>query len=519
MPIFLDQSLRKALLSKIKDVFGQDEFLAGQVRILEQETFVPEVENQVVLTDLQVTNDSLDSGNKVTELSGKVTFAPLGRPSVSFLCWAEENPQQTQLVAQGFYQLTVSAHSDPFLWNVAVDVIERVTERRKPWLGLKIYLDRFFNSATDIDLTQLVVTQDSAPIAYGFDYMLVNTCLILRRYAPDTGILFAGEDITDQCDYSDLVTQEIALRGINRPIFLPPGAILSSVSITDLLHQRQIPVGVWQLSQQGTLSWPSATYQGGRVLLQYYVRKPLLNWALPDEFSIALQHAPLIYKDGTSSLIVSSNIRGILPASMYAVTNTTLHVYEPFPQEAISVDYRSYISTLGPTAVTPASFNDTLIPGVCVTFTDNFTEGDQAVIIKHDHNKAIGQENGGLNRVELSLKIRAADDKFLERMTARLYYMFTDQTILFELADQGISLENALSYTRTFEERDGNQEKWLVNTFRLVVHHTWRYLLPYVTDLNSTEITTGFIVETGVTGSPTFKDLLITPTDNWIQDY
>ena len=115
MPIFLDQSLRKALLSKIRDAFGRDEVLAGKVRVLDQETFIPEAENQVVLTDLQLTNDSLDSGNRVSELQGKVTFAPLGRPDSSFLFWAEENPRQKQLIDHGFYEVTLKSrpHTEP----------------------------------------------------------------------------------------------------------------------------------------------------------------------------------------------------------------------------------------------------------------------------------------------------------------------------------------------------------------------------------------------------------------------
>jgi hypothetical protein len=108
----------------------------------------------------------------------------------------------------------------------------------------------------------------------------------------------------------------------------------------------------------------------------------------------------------------------------------------------------------------------------------------------------------------------------LERMTSRVFYLLTDQKSLMELSNQGISLENSVSYARTYEDRDGNSDKWLVNTFRLVVHHTWRYLIPYVTDLNSIDIQTGIIEATGETGAPTFKDLLVSTTpDNWVQSY
>ena len=238
------------------------------------------------------------------------------------------------------------------------------------------------------------------------------------------------------------------------------------------------------------------------------------------EFQIPLEAKPLLYSDNTSSLYVISNVRGALSKDQYEIVESIIRVLEPMPHESIHIDYRYHFSSLGNIPVQPASFTDALIPGICVTLTDNFIDGDKAVIIKHDQIKTIGQENGGNNKVELSLKLRSSDDKMLERMTARTFFIFTDQISLFELTDQGISLENSVSYARSYEERDGNSEKWVVNTFRLVIHHTWRYLIPYVTDLNTLNVSMGIIQDTHNTGAPSFHDLLASTTpDSWIQPY
>lgn len=517
MPIFLDQSLRKAILSKIKDSFSEDQALAGQVKVLEQETFLPEAENQIILTDLQVTNDSLDSGNKLTELIGTVTFAPLNRPTVSFLSWVQENPRVEQLVDQGFYRVTTNKTEDPYLWSISTDVLRRVTEKRERWSGLQVYLD-YFKNESDFDQSKLVIKQDLQAITCREDFLIVGIYIYLRRYVANTSIIYDGVDITDYCNYVDFVSTDIKLDGFNKPIKLPAGALLASVTVYDLEHHR--PLKGWNLSQKGLITWRMPTYPKGLVRLQYYIKKPLQFWPIPDEFKIHLSYIPLVYADGLSSLVVASDLRGELPSSMYVVKDSTIYVLEPMPNESISIDYRTYVKTLGPTVVSPASFDDQVIPGLCLTFTDNFSDGDQAVIIKHDHKKSIGQENGGTNRVEVSLKLRSSDDRTLERMTARVYHLFTNQESLYELSNQGMSFENAISYSRSYEERDGNSDKWIVHEFRLVIHHTWHYLIPHITDLNSINIRTKFIVDSKDTGAPTFKDILLSSTpDNWVQDY
>ena len=527
MPIFLDQSLRKAVLSKIRDSLGRDELLSGKIKVLDQETFLPEAENQIILTDIQVANESLDASNRVTELQGTVTFAPLKKPETSFLFWAQENPHQKQILSQGFYHLKLTRPTVPVSgdvpdlgWVLNVAVLKRVTEARKPWLGLMILMDSIFPLATDIDISQLVVKQNLEISVYEEDYQVIDTSIILRRYDPYTEVWYNGVDVTDGCNFADLVSDRMSLRTTCRPIQFRPTVLLNTVAVFNLTLNRPVLIDSYTITRSGVLQWRRPVKAGTEILIQYYEKKPLKYWELPGEFTIPLEAQPLIYASGLSALGVISSVRGMLPESAYVVKDSVLKVIEPVPQESIKVDYRYLLQSLGPVPVSPASIDDQILPGLSLTFTDNFIEGDEAVIIKHDQNKAIGQENGGTNKVELSLKLRSADDRILERMTSRVFFLFTDQNSLMELSNQGISLENQVSYARSYEERDGNSEKWLVNTFRLIVHHTWRYLIPYVTDLNSISVSTGVIEASHDTGSPTFRDLVISTTPNtWIQSY
>lgn len=524
MPIFLDQSLRKALISKIRDSFGRDEALAGHVRVLDQETFIPEAENQVLMTDLQVTNDSLDASNRVTELSGRVTFAPISRPDTSFLFWAQENPRETQLINHGFYELTL--HQTDFTestptapdtsWELQVEVINRVTHKRTPSSGIRLFID---DLPTDTLLSDISVTQNMETLVAEADFSLTNPYLYLRRYVDNTRVYYRGTDITYKCSYLELVNQIVTFSRITRSILLPTSAIIHTVSLTNLTLNRPMTKG-WNLTPDGIINWALPTFPGTEILIQYYKKNSLLSWELPTEFQVPLEAAPLVFSDGKSSLTVVSSLRGLLGSSMYDIKDSILRILEPIPSETITIDYRYHFRSLGRTVIQPASINDQVIPGIALTFTDNFSNGDKAIVIKHDQVKHIGQENGGTNRVELALKIRSADDKMLERMTSRVFFLFTDQASLFELTNQGISLENAVSYARTYEERDGNSDKWAVNTFRLVIHHTWRYLLPYVDNLNTMSLSTGFINISNDTGAPTFRDLVISSTkDSYIQSY
>ena len=526
MPIFLDQSLRKALLSKIRDSLGHDEILSGKVKVLDQESFLPETENQIILTDIQVTNESLDASNRITELRGTVTFAPIKRPDTSFLFWAQENPQQTQLIDQGFYHLKLGRTSEQLSgdtpdqgWTLTAEVIKRVTSSRNQWVGLKIFLDAMFPTPESIDPKLIQVFQDSVEIIIDDDYQIVSTDLILRKYVQNTTISYNGVDITDSCYYCNLFSEEFNLRAVNPPIQLRPPVLLDTVSVYNVTLGRPLVSG-FTVTHGGMLYWKHPVFRGTRVLIQYYERKPLRNWSIPSEFTIELENTPLVYSSGVQAISIISSLRGPLSTSMYTISGHTLSILEPVPNESITLDYRYHQNSLGPFAVSPASIDDQILPGISLTFTDNFTAGDEAVVNKHDEKKAIGQENGGANKVELSLKLRSADDKLLERITSRVFFLFTDQTSLMELTNQGVSLENSVSYARSYEERDGNSEKWLVNTFRLIVHHTWRYLIPYVSDLNSVNITTGIIESSSDTGAPTFRDLVVSSTpDNWIQSY
>lgn len=524
MPIFLDQSLRKAIISKIRESFGKDEVISGAVKVLDQESFLPEAPNQIVLTDLQVANESLDASNRVTDLYGTVTFAPLKKAESTFLFWAQENPYQTQLIQQGFYHLRLkrsedNSHPDAG-WSLSVEVIPRITKVYNPCLGLKISLpESLFPSALNIDLSKLQVTQFLDTLTYGDDYVISDTSLYLRRYERDTKISYDSIDITDQCSYWDLATRVVKLKNVNPPIQFNSGAVLSTVSVYNLTHNYPMKAG-FTITQKGLLTWKHPVKVGVELFLNWYEKKPLKDWPLPTEFCFTLEAPPLSYNSGVSSLVITSNLRGVLPPSMYSLHGSDLKILEPIPNESISLEYRYHLTTLPPVEVTPATINDQSIPGICLTFTDNFIDGDEVVVIKHDQQKAIGEENGGTNKVELSLRIRSADDRMLERMTSRVFFLFTDQTSLLELSNQGISLENSVSYVRSYEDRDGNSEKWLVNTFRLTMHHTWRYLIPFVTDLNSMSVSVGVISTPTETGAPTFRDLICSSTENsWIQPY
>jgi len=526
VPIFLDQTLRKALLSKIRDSFGRDEGLAGRVRVLDQETFLPEAENQVIMTDLQVANESLDASNRVTELSGRVTFAPLTRPDTSFLFWAQENPEEPQIMDHGFYELTLhkvalqtpSPSAPDTSWELQVEAIKRVTEKRQPWSGLRIVLGPSVDLST-VSMSDLTIRQSVITLEPHTDFSLVSDTLYLKRYDPHTYILYKGVDITDECSFLELVSNELTFTTIAPPIQLPEGVCLESVSVFNLTLNRPLSKG-WSVTQSGKLIWDLPTHRGTSVLIQYYQKTPLRMWDLPKEFQFPLESTPLTYSTGKSSLLVVSNLRGALDPSTYEIRNLVLRILEPLPNEALTVDYRFHFKSLGQFRVDPASITCQIIPGISLTFTDNFSDGDRAVVIKHDQVKNIGQENGGTNKVELSLKLRSADDLTLERMTARVFFLFTDQISLFELTNQGVSLENSVSYARSYEERDGNADKWAVNTFRLTIHHTWRYLIPYVSDLNTLDLATGFIEVSGDTGAPTFRELIVSTTkDSWIQAY
>ena len=529
MPIFLDQSLRKAILSKIRDFFGRDELLAGRVRVLDQETFIPETENQVILTDLNVTNDALDASNRVAELSGRVTFSPISRSDTSFLFWAQENPHEAQLFDQGFYELTLfkkdfenpSPTAPDTAWELQVEAIKRVTERRKHWSGLRIVLPDFVD-IPNLALSDLTITQSFTKLLPTVDYALVDTTLYLRRFDSITSIVYQGVDITEMCSYLDLGQQELTFRGLNPPLQLDSDVLLNSVSVYNLTLNRALSGG-WSVTTAGKLVWSLPTQRGTKVLIQYYQKKPLYCWDLPKEFQFPIEADPLVYGSGETSLKVVSNLRGLLDPAVYEIKDLVLRILEPLPNECLTVDYRYLFKSLGRFEISPASITDQIIPGISLTFTDNFYDGDKAVVIKHDQIKMIGQENGGNNKVELSLKLRSADDKLLERMTARVYFLFTNQQSLYELTDQGVSLENAISYARSYEERDGNSDKWAINTFRLVVHHTWRYLIPYVTDLNTVDLFTGSIdteFTRTPTGAPTFQELMVSTTkESWIQPY
>jgi len=514
--VFLDQSLRKAILSKIRDAFSLDEILAGKVKILDQETFLPEAENQVILTDLQLSNDSLDSGNRVTTLNGRVTFAPIGEMRNSFIFWAQENIHQKQVIDQGFYQLkikkvplTVSTPSSPDAsWEIAVNILKRVTEKRNNWSGLKIDINDFIAATQDFDPSLISIQRGFEVITPQHDYHIVGGTIILRRFVPDTRVFYNQEDITAQCFYLDLVNKHLKFRNIMPPINFGTTIIPESLSIYNLTLQQPLSYG-WSLNPSNVLTWMGKMNIGTEVLIQYYQKKPLMFWEIPSEYVIPLEADPLVYSDGKTSLMIISNVRGLLSPSTYEIKDNSLRILEPLPDESVTVDYRYFYGSLGPFPVQPASIDDQIIPGLVLTFTDNFSDGAECVVIKYDHHKAIGQEMGGNNKVELSIKLRSADDKTLERMTSRTFFLFTDIQSLYELTSQGISLENTVSYVRTYEERDANGDKWIINTFRLTVHHTWRYLIPYVSDLNTLAITTGIIMDPGDVLAKGFEEVLV----------
>jgi hypothetical protein len=530
MPIFLDHSLRKALVSTLRTAFNKDPELAAQVKILDQETFLPETPNQILITDLSVQNENLDARNRITELKGKVTFVPLDTAHPTFLFWAQENPAQTPLINFGFYQLTlqkgspVASPTADHEWWIQTDVIKRVTQVYTPWMGLKIDLSAVFQDARTLDPALLTVEQSHSPVVYGVDYVILNTSVLLRRYDSVTRIFYEGQDITDQCTYWNLVQKEMTLRGLDSPIGLPATAVVGTVSVYNVKTNK--PVLGWRVSNRGTLEWQNPTKKGTQVRIQYYERKPLDIWDLPDEFKIQLEQNPMVFSSGESSLKVISNLRGPLSSQAYEIQNSeppVLRILEPFPKESVSIDYRFLVKTLPKVKVAPETINDQLIPGLSITFTGDFFDGARAVIVVHDQEKMIGEENGGTNKVELTLKIRSADDKTLDRMTSRTYFCFTARESLEALSDQGVTVENNVSYVRSTEDRDANSDKWFINSLRITVHHTWRYLIPYITDLNSLDLVVGAMevpYEAGDVSS--FKDLLYTTTmgqTTFVQDY
>ena len=524
LPIFLDQSLRKSILAKIRESFGRDAILSGQVRVLEQESFLPEASNQVLLTDVHVSNESLDASNRVTDLYGTLTFTPIKKPESTFLFWAQENSHKEPLISQGFYHLTLKKTADTDLpdqgWQVSSEVIPRVTETRKPWIGLRIdFEDNLLSTNTSSLPSRLQVIQDFDTKVSGDDYLFIGKSLYLKRFSANTQIIYDNVDITAHCYYWDLESKIINFRKINPPIQLPDQAILETLSAYNLTYRHPLSNG-FTISRKGQLTWKHPVESGVSILLQYYILKPLLNWSLPSEFCIALEKDPLTYASGEQALNIVSNLRGVLPPSSFEIKSKVLRILEPIPNEFVSVDYRYFLESLPPTSVYPSTFSDDVVPGVCLTFTDNFIDGDEVVLIKHETKKSIGEEHGGNNIVEMSLRIRSADDQMLERMTSRIFFLFTDQESLMELSNQGISLENSISYARSYEERDGNSEKWIVNTFNLKIHHTWKYLIPHVTDLNSMTISIGAISCPTETGAPTFKELLCHSTEpHWLQPY
>lgn len=515
MPVFLDQSLRKVLIRELSHLLEQNPNLKGEVRVLDQETFLPTVANQIIFTDLDLQNEPLSPSNRIADLYGKVTFVAPEMSKGGYLFWAQENPKQHLEFDQGFYFLElVSKHSDDtpdnLEWFVQGKRVPRVVSTSSKGVGLKICLESILDDRKNINPADWQVHQDMEVKTYGVDYGFVGSHIYLKRFHPNTRIYNQGIDITKDCTYYDMGSFSYVFRGIDVPLQLPPNILRTSVSVWNKTLNR--PLVGWSLVGD-RLEWKNPTQKGIEVVVSYYEKKPLISWDLPSNYIFTLSGEPLLNSDGTPNVVVGSSSREFLPASAYEVSATQIRILEPLPNEVLTIDYRYLNGLLDPVKVEKFDIRSDILPGVTLTFSDNFTDKDRIVIIVHDQEKPIGLEHGGLNRVNLTVKIRSVDDSFLENMTKIVFFMFTDEASRFTLEEHGIIAENSASYARSVEERDDNGEKAYVNSFKLSVLHSWRYLEPYVQDLNTVGLNLGVLKSSGKTGGLTFSDLLFTKTE------